>query len=115
MGKTYIPLSEQNKKTILNFIGMCRMSGLEKTGEPSFSFKENREDIGKVIFDLFYSNNGIAESCWSMTVRVDTSVRFHDKEQAKPGETYCYLDSYKIEEDSLELKHKTSKFNVFSF
>lgn len=115
MGKTYIPLSEQNKKFILNFIGICRMGGLEQHGEPSFSFKEKREGIGTVMFDVFHRNNGITEPCWNMTVRVDTPVRFHDNTPAKPGDTYCYLDSYLIEQGSLELKHKTSKFSVFSF
>ena len=55
MGKTYIPITEANKKNILNFIGMCRMNGLEGMAEPSFSFKDNREEIGTVIFDVFYS------------------------------------------------------------
>ena len=59
MGKTYIPLTEQNKKVILNFIGLCRMNGLELSGEPSFSFKDHREGIGTVMFDLFFRNNGI--------------------------------------------------------
>ena len=45
MGKTYIPITEANKKNILNFIGMCRMNGLEGMAEPSFSFKDNREEI----------------------------------------------------------------------
>ena len=53
MGKTYIPITEANKKNILNFIGMCRMNGLEGMAEPSFSFKDIREDIGTVIFDVF--------------------------------------------------------------
>ena len=44
MGKTYIPITEANKKNILNFIGMCRMNGLEGMAEPSFSFKDNREE-----------------------------------------------------------------------
>ena len=87
MGKTYIPITEANKKNILNFIGMCRMNGLE----------------------------GMAEPSWNMTVKVDSDVRFHDSAASKAGETYCYLDSYRIEKDSLEFKTKTSKFNVFSF
>ena len=115
MGKTYIPLTEQNKKVILNFIGLCRMNGLELSGEPSFSFKDHREGIGTVMFDLFFRNNGIDATSWNMTVKVDTPVRFHDNVAEKPGETYCYLDSYKVEQGSLELQHKTSKFNVFSF
>lgn len=39
MGKTYIPITEANKKNILNFIGMCRMNGLEGMAEPSFLSK----------------------------------------------------------------------------
>ena len=115
MGKTYIPITEANKKNILNFIGMCRMNGLEGMAEPSFSFKDIREDIGTVIFDVFYSCRGITEPSWNMTVKVDSDVRFHDSAASKAGETYCYLDSYRIEKDSLEFKTKTSKFNVFSF
>lgn len=115
MGKTYIPITEKNKKAILNFIGMCRMSGLEGEGEPSFTFKDPREEIGTVMFDLFYRKNNVVEPCWSMTVKVDSSKRFHDDEPEEPGATYCYLDSYNITKDSLEFKHKTSKFNVFSF
>ena len=78
MGKTYIPITEANKKNIYN----CR---------------------------------GITEPSWNMTVKVDSDVRFHDSAASKAGETYCYLDSYRIEKDSLEFKTKTSKFNVFSF
>ena len=38
-------------------------------------------------------------------VKVDTSVRVHDDFlPAQPGETYCYLDSYRIDKDSLEMK-----------
>ena len=112
MGKTYIPITEANKKNILNFIGMCRMNGLEGMAEPSFSFKDIREDIGTVIFDVFYNCRGITEPSWNMTVKVDSDVRFHDSAASKAGETYCYLDSYRIEKDSLEFKTKTSKFNV---
>lgn len=114
MGKTYIPITEENKKCIRNFIGMCRLNGLEGPAEPSFSFKDTR-DIGKVTFDIFFSCNGIVEPCWSMTVRVDSEQRFHDNVPAKSGETYCYLDSYYIEKGSLDFKTKTSKFNIFSF
>lgn len=99
MGKTYIPITEANKKNILNFIGMCRMNGLEGMAEPSFSFKDNREEIGTVIFDVFYSCRGITEPSWNMTVKVDSDVRFHDSAASKAGETYCYLDSYRIEKD----------------
>ncbi|MDO5146007.1 MAG: hypothetical protein Q4D60_03300 [Eubacteriales bacterium] len=115
MSATYIPISEENKKLILNFIGMCRLSGLENGGEPSFTFRDNREGVGVVMFDLFYRSTGIEEPCWNMTVKVDASTRFHDEEPDKPGETYCYLDAYKIAKDSLELEHKTSKFNIFAF
>lgn len=115
MAESYIPISEKNKKVILNFIGMCRMNGLEMAEEPSFTFKENRENIGRVMFDIFFSNNGITESSWNMTVKVDSSVRFHDDVPSQPGETYCYLDSYRIDKDSLEMEHKSSKFNVFAF
>lgn len=90
------------------------MNGLEGPEEPSISFKDNRE-IGTVNFDVFYTCKGISEPCWNMTVRVDTPVRFHDKVPAKEGDTYCYLDSYKIDSKTLEFKTKTSKFNVFSF
>ena len=102
MGKTYIPITEANKKNILNFIGMCRMNGLEGMAEPSFSFKDIREDIGTVIFDVFYNCRGLTEPSWNMTVKVDSDVRFHDSAASKAGETYCYLDSYRIEKDSLE-------------
>lgn len=115
MGKAYITISEENKKCILNFIGMCRMNGIEEKGEPSFSFKDKREGLGTVIFDIFFRNDGIQEACWNMTVRVDTEQRIHDDVKAKPGETYCYLDSYKVAQGSLELQHKASKFNVFAF
>jgi len=59
-------------------IGMCRMNGLEGMAEPSFSFKDIREDIGTVIFDVFYNCRGITEPSWNMTVKVDSDVRFHD-------------------------------------
>ena len=36
-------LSEKNKKVILNFIGMCRMNGLEMAEEPSFTFKKTEK------------------------------------------------------------------------
>ncbi len=116
MANTNIPLSENNIKFIKNFIGMCRMNGLEGPATPSFSFKEYRKEYdSNVIFDIYYQQNTITEPCWNMTVKVDTSVRFHDGVEAKPGETYCYLDSYRIDKGSLELITKTSKFNVFSF
>ncbi|MCD8019376.1 MAG: hypothetical protein LUF92_07270 [Clostridiales bacterium] len=116
MASTYITITENNKKVINNIIGICRMNGMEKNGaDPSFTFKDVREDIGEVMFDLFYREKGMEQPCWSMTVKVDSSIRFHDDKPTVPGEIYCYLDSYKIEKGSLELKHKTSKFNVFSF
>ncbi|MDO4978235.1 MAG: hypothetical protein Q4E53_13365 [Eubacteriales bacterium] len=116
MAKTNIPLSDNNIKFIKNFIGMCRMNGLEGPATPSFTFKEYRENLdGNVIFDIYYQMNTITEPCWNMTVKIDTSVRFHDGVASKPGETYCYLDSYRIDHGSLELITKTSKFNVFAF
>lgn len=115
MGKMNIPLTEKNIKCIKNFIGLCRMSGLEGPSTPSFTFKDFRDDIGTVIFDIYYQQNTITEPCWNMTVKVDTNVRFHDGVASKPGETYCYLDSYRINHGSLDLESKTSKFNVFSF
>ncbi|MBQ9156605.1 MAG: hypothetical protein IJ137_07485 [Eubacterium sp.] len=115
MSKPYIKLTEQNKKIILNFIGMCRMNGIELSGKPSMTFNDVREDIGPVKFDLFFRNDGVTEACWSMTVKADTDVRFHDDIPAKKGDIYCYLDSYRIETGSLELKPVTSKFNVFAF
>ncbi len=115
MGKTYIPIGDENKKAILNFIGMCRMNGLESKGSPSFTFKDPREGIGIVMFDLFYSNSGMEEPCWNLTVKVDSQVRFHDNVPTEEGGTYCYTDSYKIKNDTLDLVHKNSRFNVFSY
>lgn len=116
MAKTNIPLTENNVKFIKNFIGMCRFNGLEGAATPSFTFKEYRENLGgNVIFDIYYQMNTVTEPCWNMTVKIDTPVRFHDNVSAKPGETYCYLDSYRIDQGSLELVTKTSKFNVFAF
>ena len=91
------------------------MNGLEGGAEPSISFKDIREDIGTVIFDVFYSFKGLKEPGWNMTVKVDTEVRFHDNVPAKAGETYCYLDSYRLDNKTLEMQTKTSKFNIFSF
>lgn len=113
--KVNIPLSEKNIKFIKNFIGMCRMNGLEGPATPSFTFREEREGLGQVIFDIYYQMNTITEPCWNMTVKLDTPVRFHDGVASKPGETYCYLDSYRIDKGSLELITKTSKFNIFAF
>lgn len=115
MGKTYITLTEANTKAIKNFIGMCRMNGLEGMAEPSFSFKEQREGLGTVSFDIYFRANGIQEACWNMVVKVDTNKRIHDNQPAKSGALYSYLDSYKINQGSLDLIHKTSKFNEFSF
>ena len=56
----------------------------------------DKQDNPTVIFDVFYRDNGIQEACWNMTVRVDTQVRLDSDAPAKKGETYCYLDSYKI-------------------
>ena len=44
MGKTYIPITEANKKNILNFIGMCRMNGLEGMAEPSLMYSITAEE-----------------------------------------------------------------------
>ena len=115
MGKTYIPITEANKKNILNFIGMCRMNGLEGMAEPSFSFKDIREDIGTVIFDVFYNCRGITEPSWNMTVKVDSDVRFHDSAASKAGETYCYLDSYRIEKIVLNSRQKHQNLTYFLF
>ena len=115
MATPYIRLTEQNKKIILNFIGMCRMNGIELTGTPSMTFNDERADIGKVKIDLFFQNDGITEACWKMTVKVDSDKRFHDNVPAKKGDIYCYLDSYRIEQGSLEIKPVTSKFNIFAF
>ena len=116
MAKMIIPITEKNAKFIKNFIGMCRMNGLEGAAVPSFTFRDYREELdGDVIFDIYYQQNTITEPCWNMTVKIDTSVRFHDDQPSKAGETYCYLDSYRIEKGSLEFISKTSKFNVFAF
>ncbi len=115
MAKSYIPLTEANLKVIKNFIGMCRMNGLENASEPNLTFKEEREGIGRITFDLFYRANGVTEACWNMTVKSDSEFRFHDDVPAKKGDIHCYLDSYKIETGSLDLIHKTSKFNIFAF
>lgn len=115
MSKAIIPLTEANKKAITNFIATCRFNGLENASEPNFTFKEQRDGIGKVIFDLFYRDNGVDTPGWNLTVKTDTDVRFHDDVPAKKGDIYCYLDSYRIEKGSLDLKHKVSKFNIFSF
>ena len=88
MGKTYIPITEANKKNILNFIGMCRMNGLEGMAEPSFSFKDIREDIGTVIFDVFYNCRGITEPSWNMTVKVDSEKIVLNSRQKHQNLTY---------------------------
>lgn len=90
------------------------MNGLEG-GRTIILFQRYQRRHGTVIFDVFYNCRGITEPSWNMTVKVDSDVRFHDSAASKAGETYCYLDSYRIEKDSLEFKTKTSKFNVFSF
>ena len=59
MGKTYIPITEANKKNILNFIGMCRMNGLEGMAEPSFSFKDNREEMYSIAAEESQNHPGI--------------------------------------------------------
>ena len=93
---------------------MCRMNGLEGMAEPSFSFKDIREDIGTVIFDVFYNCRGITEPSWNMTVKVDSDVRFHDS-AARSRRNLLLFRFLQNRKDSLEFKTKTSKFNVFSF
>lgn len=115
MGKTYIPITEANKKNILNFIGMCRMNGLEGMAEPSFSFKDIREDIGTVIFDVFYNCRGITEPSWNMTVKVDSDVRFHDsaaRKQEKPTVIQILTESKKIVLNSRQ-KHQNLTYFLF--
>ena len=95
---------------------MCRMNGMEGAATPSFTFKDYREEYdGDVIFDIYFQQNTITEPCWNMTVKIDTPVRFHDGQPSKAGDTYSYLDSYRIDKGSLDLIVKTSKFNIFSF
>ena len=111
MSKAYIPLTEENKKAILNFIGMCRMNGLEGPAGPSFNYKDIREGFGTVSIDLYYDSRGVTEQCWKITVRTDTEERFHDDEPSKKGETYCYRDAYTIDTGSLDIKLKSSNLN----
>ncbi len=115
MAKPLIPLTEANMKAIKNFIGMCRMNGLEGPAEPSFNFKDSREDIGLVIIDLYFDARGISETLWKITVRADTDVRFHDDVPAEEGQHFNYRDMYHVKTDSLELIHKNSDFKVFSW
>ena len=43
MAKAYIELTEANIKAIKNFIGMCRMNGMENSADPTFTFKDQRD------------------------------------------------------------------------
>ncbi len=116
MGKTYIPISDNNLKIIKNFIGLCRMNGLEGPAVPTFTFREFRPEYeSDVIFDLYFEQSPVEEPCWKMTVKVQTGNRFHDGIASKPGETYSYLDKYRIEKAKLDLDVMSSRFNVFAF
>ena len=86
MAKAYIELTEANIKAIKNFIGMCRMNGMENSADPTFTFKDQR-DIGTVSFDL----------------------------KSEPGALNCYRDFYKIKEGSLELELLKANFSVFAY
>ena len=114
MAKAYIKLTEANLKAIRNFIGMCRMNGMENSADPTFTFKDQR-DIGTVSFDLYFDSKSTSEVAWKMTVKVDTSVRFHDNEKSEPGALNCYRDFYKIKEGSLELELLKANFSVFAY
>ena len=115
MAKAYIELTESNLKAIKNFIGMCRMNGMENNADPAFTFKDPREGLGTVSFDLYFDSKSISEVAWKMTVKLDTSVRFHDQEKPEPGAINCYRDFYKIKEGSLDLELLNAKFTVFSY
>ena len=116
MAKAYIPITESNLKCIKNFIGMCRLNGLEGAAVPTFTFREYREEYDStVIFDVYFEQSPIEEPSWKMTAKVETSTRFHDGQPSKPGESYSYLDKYRIDKGKLDLEVMTSRFNVFSF
>ena len=116
MAETFIPIRENNLKCIRNFIGLCRMNGLEGDAVPTFTFKEYREEYDSVVvFDIYYDSNPFEEPSWKMTVKVETNKRFHDGVASKPNESYTYLDKYRIEKGKLDLESLTSRFNVFSF
>ena len=115
MAKEYIPLSEDNIKVIKNFIGMCRMNGLEGSAAPSFNYKDIREGLGTVNLDLYYDFRGITTPCWKMTVKVDTDQRIHDDKPGSEGAQYSYVDTYVVDQGDLEIKYKNSRFNEFSF
>ncbi len=115
MAKAYIKITEANEKAIKNFIGMCRMNGLENDADPTFTFKDHREGLGVVSFDLYFDSKSISEVAWKMTVKIDTSVRFHDQEKSEPGALNCYRDFYKIKEGSLDLELLKSNFSVFAY
>ena len=111
----YLDLSDTNVKVLKNFIGMCRMNGLEGTAAPAFNSKDIREDLGTVSFDIYYDFRGITEPCWKLTVKVDTDKRLHDDKPAQAGDQYSYVDNYVVQSGSLELEYKNSRFNVFSY
>ena len=111
----YITLSESNIKVIKNFIGMCRMNDLEGTAAPAFNFKDVRDDLGTVSFDLYYDFRGIEEPCWKITVKVDTDKRLMDDQPGKEGDQYSYVDNYTIASGTLDLQYKNSRFNVFAW
>ena len=111
----YIDLSDTNLKVLKNFIGMCRMNGLEGSAVPAFNFKDIRENLGTVSFDIYYDFRGISEPCWKLTVKVDTDQRLHDDKPAHDGDQYSYVDNYVIKAGSLELEYNNSRFNVFSY
>lgn len=116
MAKTFIPIMENDLKCIKNFIGMCRFNGLEGAAIPTFTFREYREEYdSNVIFDIYFEQSPVEEPSWKMTVKVETSNRFHDSVGSKPGESYSYLDKYRIDKDTLDLEVLSSRFNVFSF
>jgi len=115
MAKPYIPLSDANTKVIKNFIGMCRMNGLEGPAAPAFNFKENREGVGIVHFDMYYDFNGITEPLWKIIVKVDTDLNLVDGNKLGQGSQGSYLDSYIINAGSLDLEFKNSRFNEFKW
>ena len=115
MSKVYIELSDSNVKAVKNFIGMCRMNGLEGSAAPAFNFKDEREGLGTVSFDLYYDFRSFDNPCWKMTVKVDTEVKLDPKSPGTDGDQYSYLDNYAIKKDSLDLEYKNSRFNVFSY
>ncbi len=113
--KTYIEITDANKKALTNFIGLCRMNGLEGPAEPSFTHKDNRPDLGEVYFDMYYRYHGVEKPAFYLTVKVDTRNRFHDNEPAKKGAMYSYIDTYFVDPDTMEFVVRNSKFTTFNF